>query len=116
MVSTIAILNQSKLGIDDLQSLPINSGSSGFVAEDFVHLLEREVFGFRNEPPYETGSDGADEAEENECTVFGGFDHVWGRLSDCEIIQPVGRSSDGDTLGSDTERENFGYENPCART
>ena len=50
------------------------------------------------EEPNEGSSDGDQNAEKDKRSVFDARDHVWGDLTDNEIVHPVGRCSQCNTI------------------
>ena len=111
----ITTVHQAQLSVNSVKSSAVIGSVTGFVTKDFVHFFQSQTLGFRDHEEDEGGGEETHDAEEDEGAVVHGSDHVRGGLSDSEVVEPVRRGTDGDTLCSDTEREDFGNEDPCTR-
>lgn len=80
---------KTDLLVDLAHALGISlSGTDG--AENDVHLLQSETLGFWNEEPDEEGPEEGEKTEEDVGAVWHGSKHVWGDLTDDEVVHPVG--------------------------
>jgi hypothetical protein len=111
----VTTIHQTQLGVDSVESGAVVGSVTSFVTKDLVHLFKSETLGLGDHEEDEGGSQETDDTEEDEGAVVHGSDHVRGGLSDGEVVEPVRRGTDGNTLCSDTEREDFGNEDPCTR-
>lgn len=111
----ITSVHKTKLGVDSVESGAVVGGVTSLITKDLVHLFEGKTLGLGNHEEDEGGGEETDDTEEDEGAVVHGFDHVGSGLSDSEVVEPVRRGTDRDTLCSDTEGEDFSDEDPCAR-
>jgi hypothetical protein len=109
----VTTLHQAELGVNSVESSTVVGSVASLVTKDLVHFFQSETLGLGDHEEDEAGREETHDTEEDECAVVHRADHIRGSLSDGEVVEPVGRGTDGDTLGSDTEREDFGNENPC---
>jgi hypothetical protein len=100
------------LRVEHLLSLP--SRSTTLVAKDSVELVQSSVLCLGNQEQDVSRCDDTHESEENVSAVRGLGDKVGGGHGDGKVVEPVGTSSDRDTLGSETERVDLSDKNPSA--
>jgi hypothetical protein len=108
-------INQAKLSIDSIQSSTIISGTASLVAENFIHFLQSQALGLWHHEEDKGRGQVAHDAEEDECAVTHVLDHIGSSLSDGKVVEPVAGCADGDTLGTNSKREDFGHKDPCSR-
>jgi hypothetical protein len=111
----ITTIHQTQLGVNSVEPSAIVGSVASLITENLVHLFQSEALSFGDHEEDEAGSEETDDTEEDEGAVVHGSDHVRGGLSDGEVVEPVRRGTDGNTLCSDTEREDFGNKDPCTR-
>jgi hypothetical protein len=109
----VTTLHQAQLGVNSVESSAIVGSVASLITKDLVHFFQSEALGLGDHEEDEGSGEETHDAEEDEGTVVHRADHVGGGLTDGEVVEPVRRGTDGDTLCSDTEREDFGNENPC---
>ena len=94
------------LGLEKNTSLPLRP--AGVVTKDGIELVERLLLGLGDEEPDVANTQDAHDAKEDEDTVGSSSDKVGSGHADGEVVEPVGGGTDRDTLGTETEREDFG--------
>lgn len=111
----VTTIHETQFGVDSVESSAVVGSVAGLVTKDFVHFFQSETLGFGNHEEDEGGGEETDDTKEDEGAIAHGRDHVGSGLSDSKVVEPIGRGTDRDTLCSDTKREDFGNEDPCAR-
>lgn len=111
----VTTIHQTQLSVNSVESSAVVGSVASLVTKDLVHFFQSETLGLGDHEEDESGGEETHDAEENEGAVVHGADHVGGGLSDGEVVEPVRRGTDRNTLCSDTEREDFGNEDPCTR-
>src|SRR5690554_7388467 len=96
-------------------------GSAGRgLGHHLVDLLERETLGLRDEEVGEeqAADTGGTPDEEHLGTEIAltGVNHVGGDVADGEVPEPVGGGGEGNTLGTDGEREDLADNDPTTGT
>jgi hypothetical protein len=111
----ITTVHQTQFSVDSVESSAVIGSITSFITKDLVHFFKSETLSLGDHEEDEGGGKETHDSEEDEGTVVHVLDHVGGGLSDGEVVEPVRRGTDRDTLCSDTEREDFSDEDPCAR-
>lgn len=101
------------LGLEHNASLPLRPAR--VVAKENVELFERLLLGLGDKEPNVTNTEETHDSKENEDAVRSGSDKVGSRHADSKVVEPVGRGTNRDTLGTETEGEHFCYDNHSAR-
>jgi len=71
-------------------------------AKHVIHLLESKPFGLRDEEQDEESSHNGKQAEEDKRAIANVLKHRRSNLSNNEVVHPIGRSCDGETLSTNT--------------
>ncbi len=100
------------LGLEHHTSLPLRPAR--VVTEHGVKLVKRLLLGLGNHEPDVEDAEDAHDAEEDEHAVRSSGDEVGSGHADGKVVEPVGRSTDRDTLGTKTQREDLGDDDPGA--
>jgi hypothetical protein len=73
-----------------------------------VHLLKREALGLGDEVPGKDKADDERGTEKEEGTVFDVGHHVWGRIDDHELAEPLSAGGEHKADGADGNWEHLG--------
>lgn len=118
--STTGLVGHSHLVCEGAVWNPFGGLARSGLFQHLVDLLEGKTLGFWDEEVGEeesetTGRSPNEEDLGSEVTLVG-VDNVWGNITDNEVPEPVGRSSNGNTLGTNWQWVDFSDKNPSTRT
>jgi len=119
---SLILLNQAHISGESAVRDPFGGCPWSSLFQHTINLLEGETLGLGNEDECIDQAQGAEGApnEEDARTEIGFMwicaDHIGGDDCDDAVPEPVGSGGEGDTTGSDGQREDFANEHPGAWT
>lgn len=94
--------------LDNAIRLPSLRDSEALLTEQNIHLLQQQALGFGQEQVDEDDAHNERSPEQEKGPVGDVGNHVWGRVDDDELGEPLGTRGEDQTDGADGDGEDFG--------